>query len=260
MDRIKICPDGTLTHPLAKSKKPKHHPNQSTSGLDDNAPLVEEYFSDERAIFLPLHYEKNYSYPLIIWLHDDGASQHQLPDVMFDISIRNYMAVAPRGPEKDWGAGYCWPQTSQCVHQSMCSVMAAIDEVRGRFNISNERIYIAGIGNGGTMAFRLGCLQPEVFAGVISLNGRFPEDEAPLSQYRMCRELPVFWAHARKSETFVEADLCEQLRLLHIAGFSLTLRQYPCGDDMMPQVLNDVNVWIMDAINGTDELTQRSVS
>ena len=256
MNRIKICPDGTSPYLSAKTK-----PNNQTpqpSGEKTFSPIEDESFSDERAIFLPLHYEKNYAYPLIIWLHDNGSDQNYLPDVMFDISIRNYLAVAPRGPENDWDSGYCWPQTTDCVYRSMCSIQAAMDEVRSRFNIDSQRIYIGGTGGGGTMAFRLACMQPELFAGIISLNGPFPEEQAPLSQYRACRELPVFWAHSRKSESFAEADLCAQLRLLHIAGFSVTLRQYPCGDELTAQMFNDINVWIMDAINGTDELTQRS--
>jgi hypothetical protein len=39
------------------------------------------------------------------------------------------------------------------------------------------------------------------------------------------------------------------LRLLHTAGLSVTLRQCPCGHELLPQMLADVNRWIMEQIN-----------
>jgi hypothetical protein len=43
--------------------------------------------------------------------------------------------------------------------------------------------------------------------------------------------------------------VCEDLRLLHTAGLSVTLRQYPCGHELAPQMLADANRWIMEQIN-----------
>ena len=32
------------------------------------------------------------------------------------------------------------------------------------------------------------------------------------------------------------------------AGLSITLRQYPCGHELMPQMLSDVDRWIIEQI------------
>ena len=69
------------------------------------------------------------------------------------------------------------------------------------------------------MAFRIGFRRPELFAGVISINGQVPKSGCPLRDLPRCRELPVFWAHYRQSVDFLQEDLCQQLQLLHIAGF-----------------------------------------
>jgi len=259
MNRIKMGPQETLT----RSKKhvvPSLLP--PVLDLEDLsvASQVAVGYSEDRAVFVPMHYEPNYAYPLIVWLHDTGGDEHGLNDVMFNVSLRNYVAIAPRGPEENWGEGFCWPQSEDYIHSSFLSVMSAIDEAKSRFNISNRRIYLGGIGSGGEMAFRLAFKRPELFAGVVSVNGQVPEDYSPLSRLKDCRSLPVLWAHGSQSSNFCENQLCEQLRLLHIAGFSVTLRQYPCGDEMMPQTFSDIDVWIMDAINGTDVLSSRSVS
>ena len=49
------------------------------------------------ALFAPLHYESGYAYPLIVWLHGRGNDERQLLRIMPQVSMRNYVAVAPRG-------------------------------------------------------------------------------------------------------------------------------------------------------------------
>ena len=48
-------------------------------------------------IFTPQHYEPNYAYPLIVWLHGPDDDQRQVNRVMPLVSLRNYTAVGPRG-------------------------------------------------------------------------------------------------------------------------------------------------------------------
>src|SRR3954470_13867118 len=52
------------------------------------------------ATFAPIHYEKRYAYPLLVWLHGDAGSERELRQIMPLVSMRNYVAVAPRGPGK----------------------------------------------------------------------------------------------------------------------------------------------------------------
>src|SRR5580658_5486284 len=47
--------------------------------------------------FAPMHYEPGYSYPLLVWLHGAGCDERQLLRIMPLVSMRNYVAVAPRG-------------------------------------------------------------------------------------------------------------------------------------------------------------------
>src|SRR4051794_5650794 len=50
-----------------------------------------------QALFTPLHYERNYAYPLIVWLHGPGDDERQLKRIMPLVSMRNYGAAGPRG-------------------------------------------------------------------------------------------------------------------------------------------------------------------
>ena len=49
----------------------------------------------------PLHYERNYAYPLVVWLHGPGDNERQLQRIMPLVSMRNFVSIGPRS------AGVC---------------------------------------------------------------------------------------------------------------------------------------------------------
>ena len=50
--------------------------------------------------FVPKHYEPRYAYPLLVLFHGRGGDEQQLLRIMPQLSNRNYVAVALRGPER----------------------------------------------------------------------------------------------------------------------------------------------------------------
>jgi phospholipase/carboxylesterase len=203
------------------------------------------------AAFCPLHYERGYAYPLIVWLHGQGSSEDELRQVISRISLRNYVAVAPRGTEPHAGAtlsGWTWSQESEHVETADQRVFEAIDFVRGQLNVSPKRIFLAGRGVGGTMALRIAFAHPDRFAGAISLDGLLPRSGQPLHRINELREMPLLVSARTNRSTCSENGLCRDLRLLHAAGMSLSLRYYPEGDSVLPLMLADIDRWIMDTI------------
>lgn len=243
MNRIKISP-------LATASESPQKTNWSTALALDHVDKITNR-PDEFSLFVPLHYEKNYAYPLIVWLHSDGAKSAEIHNIMPQASLRNFVGIAPQSPVGNFEAGYYWEQEPETIDLAHDSIFAAIDSASMRFNIASHRIFIGGAGAGGTMAFRVALERPEIFSGVISIDGPLPDRQKPLGQWSECRELPVFWAHSRHSEAFAQDDLCQQLRLLHVAGFSVTLRQYPSDRCLNPKTMSDMNSWIMETINTT---------
>lgn len=208
-------------------------------------------------LFAPMHYEPGYAYPLIVWLHGRGNDERQLPRVMPLISMRNYVAVAPRGlpmpptdtdgelPAKDVLG---WQQTEDQIRKAEQRVFDAVEMAKRQYNIAPRRIFLAGFDCGGTMAFRLATNQPEQFAGVVSICGPFPSGGAPFSNLSAVRRLGLFLITGRGSDAYPAEHVCENLRLFHSAGLSITLRQYPCGHELMPQMFGDIDRWIMEQI------------
>jgi predicted esterase len=103
------------------------------------------------------------------------------------------------------------------------------------------------------MALRIGLRHPGLFAGAVSLGGPFPTGLAPLSQLRMARGLPLFIGQGRESRIYSPQRTCDELRLFHSAAMHVTLRQYPCADEMTTRMLGDLNAWIMEQVTGVCE-------
>ena len=204
-------------------------------------------------MFGPLHYEAGYAYPLIVWLHGWGDDETQLKRVMPLVSMQNFVAVAPRGTrevpaEEDDRRGYTWPCGKGGAVAAQQRIWSAVAAANARFHVNAQRIFIAGFDDGGTLAFRTAMDHPDRFAGVLSLCGSFPRQGAPLAHLADARRVPVFLACGRHSRKYSAQQVCRDLRLFHAAGFDVSLRQYPCGQEIAVDMLTDVNRWIMEQI------------
>ncbi len=214
-------------------------------------------------LFAPMHYTAGYAYPLIVWLHGRGNDERQLQRVMPLISMRNFVAVAPRGlrvsvsdqPEKE---GFGWQQADDHIAQAEQRVFEAVEMAGRKLHIAPRRVFLVGFDCGGTMAFRLAMNHPERFAGVVSIDGPFPSGRTPFGKLVSARRLGVFLITGRGSREYPADEVCENLRLFHAAGLSVTLRQYPGGHKLTPQMLADVNRWIIDQITPPPSQTAES--
>jgi phospholipase/carboxylesterase len=204
------------------------------------------------SLFAPLHYERNYGYPLLVWLHSPGNDERQLRRIMPHLSMRNYVAVAPRGTlEIDADSdvdGYRWAQQGDHIFLAEQLVFDCVELARRKFNVKRERIFLAGAGCGGTMAVRLALTNPAAFAGALSIGGELPRGMAPLARLNQARALPLLLIAGLESERYSQPRVNEDLRLLHSAGIAVSLRLYPFGDEIAPLMLADVDRWLMQQI------------
>jgi phospholipase/carboxylesterase len=220
-------------------------------------PSQTNHAASECHFFLaPLHYEPNYSYPLIVWLHGAHNNENQLKQVLPLVSLRNYVGAATRGTissQRDDTAGicFCWNQNADDIELAEERLWQCIDGARQRFNIASDRVFLAGLECGGAMAMRLALRNPEQFAGALSFGGAFPAGPAVLARLEAARRLPLFFATTRQSVSYPEDRLCEHLRLFHSAGLAVTLRYYPGEDGLTTNMLSDMDRWIMEHVNQT---------
>ncbi|MBN2217900.1 MAG: dienelactone hydrolase family protein [Pirellulales bacterium] len=210
-------------------------------------------------LFAPQHYEPNYAYPLIVWLHGPQDDERQLLRIMPLVSMRNYVAVAPRGLDgnssrdengRKPATRRAWTGTASRAEQR---VFDSIAIARRKYHVAPTKVFAAGFDAGGTMAFHLALTYPEFFAGALSFGGALPVGRKPFRHLEQVRRLAVFMAAGEHSEHYPPKRVCNDLRLLHSAGLSITLRQYPCRHELCPQMLQDMDRWIMEQIANRSE-------
>jgi phospholipase/carboxylesterase len=220
-------------------------PDHRLSSLASGEALATTY-----SIFVPIHYEPGYAYPLIVWMHGPGDNENQLRTVLPLVSMRNHVAIAPLGtdPDSDVHGAFCWKQSGPSIIEATDRVLDCIRIAMKRHHIHPERVFIAGYDCGGTMAMRIALQNPEYFAGAISIGGPLPRGLNILKRVNDARHLPLLFAISSGSSRYTPTDACDDLRLLHSAGFSLDLRQYPCGDELTTKMLSDMDSWILNRI------------
>jgi phospholipase/carboxylesterase len=254
-----------LTH--SPAIKPWPTSNADQRGFDvagmgqspDKSPAVESVFAYH--LLGPIHYEPNYAYPLVVWLHNAGDDEKQLFKVMPHVSLRNYVAVGPRGVvAEESGYSYSWSPELASVTSAWHRVQESIALARKQYNVNPQRIFLAGLQDGGTMALRLALTQPEYFAGAVSVGGAFPINCGALSRLSAIRQLPLLIARGMESVDYPETRVCEEIRLFHAARMQVHLRQYLCGDELITPMLRDMDAWLMEQVTGMPVLTENDAS
>lgn len=222
--------------------------SDQSSLLVDPAPRTARSSTGHVCLFGPLHYEPDYAYPLIVWLHGSGGSEADARRVMPHISMQNFVAVAPRGtqPVSQRKLGYRWSQKHVAAAESR--VLQALEMAESRFHIAANRIFLGGFDCGATMAYRIAFAHPHKFAGVVAACGGFPTGRRPFARLAESRKLPVLMLYGEQSEVYPPEAACADLRLFHAAGLDTTLRQYPSGQSLSKEMLGDVNRWVMERI------------
>jgi phospholipase/carboxylesterase len=205
--------------------------------------------------FLPTGYEPNYPYPLVVLFHDHGGCDQQILQLAPRLSRRNYVCVSVRGTRlagvrPDGTPGYSWGNESDSLLEDY--VLSAIEQTRRNYHIHSERIYLAGFCEGATQAYRLGLAYPEKFGGIISLNGAMPRG-GPLLRLPQIRQLNVLIGHGIANALTPLASARRDFQLLYTAGLPIKMHTYPTTHRLHPDMLRDINRWIMDLVIKADD-------
>lgn len=122
------------------------------------------------ALYVPANYDDRREWPLIVFLHGmgergtDGVAQTEVgigPAIVAHPERFPALVVMPQ-----CSPSYVWSSPNGIAH-----VDHAIAQVRERYNVDDERIYLTGLSMGGYGAFNYGALHPDLFAAVVPICG-----------------------------------------------------------------------------------------
>lgn len=231
-------------------------------GDESDSGLLSASLASPQTFFVPIHYESNYRYPLVVWLHSDGFNENQVNHVMPHVSTRNYLATGVRATRAADSVGhrFDWHGSPAAIDAAHDKVMTAVDEACDRYSVHRDRVVLAGYRSGGTMAMRIAMRQPEMFAGVASLGGRMPQGGNVLANLTSLRRraIPMLWQVATDNESFDAQSLKSDIRSAMLVRAKVEIRQYTFDDEMNTVALSDLNHWIMNrVVNGNAPTTEQ---
>ena len=122
-------------------------------------------------VMLPLEYHPDRAYPVIISMHDLNHGPEQMiqywggtTETPGQAQRHGYIVIAPEWLDpRDRAYSF-----KSDVHKI---VLESLYDARRRFNIDSDRIFLAGHGLGGDAAYDLAFAHPDLWAGVMPMNG-----------------------------------------------------------------------------------------
>lgn len=196
-------------------------------------------------VFVPQGYEPGYAYPVVVWLQcaDDGVS---LVHLMEQLSERNYFGLALKTASD---SASCDEEinndapldlaaaTAPPWEHGLTEVYEAVRDLKQRYNIHSERIYLAGLGAAGQQAMEMLLRRPNWFAGALGLDA--PMDRLP------CRLTSL---DAMRGKRLFATQDSAALRVLHTAGAEIIVEEADVAKGMTDPLARRIDLWLMQGI------------
>jgi predicted esterase len=117
-------------------------------------------------VLLPPEYHPGRSYPVLFVLHEGNVTSQTVLRRWSPLAAQHgYLLVAP---EWDKGLSGTYGYTTE----EHAAVVDVLRDLRRRFRIDSDRVFLAGSGEGGNMAYDVGLSHPDLFAGVVPMAAR----------------------------------------------------------------------------------------
>lgn len=129
---------------------------------------------DERGygLYIPTTYNEDAAdeLPLVIALHgfgDTWENFYPATGLINRAEQDNFIVAFPQGYQRQWNDGSIGDHEEDEI-QLFRDLIA---RVQRDYRVDEDRIYLVGFSNGGTMVFRAACEAPDLFAGIASIAG-----------------------------------------------------------------------------------------
>jgi polyhydroxybutyrate depolymerase len=131
-------------------------------------------------VHLPPAYDGGTRLPLIIVLHGGaGSGEHiqRVSEMDADADEYGFVVAYPNGSGNfenrlfTWNAGHCCGEARRENVNDVAFIAALIDNLLSHYAIDPDRVYLAGISNGGMMAYRAGAELADKVAGIAPIAG-----------------------------------------------------------------------------------------
>ena len=141
------------------------------------------------------------TYPLVIGLHGTGGSAYQMEEsygLNEKANDENFIVVYPDGVRssgvlgiRTWNAGRCCDYAMNKDIDDVAFIRELIDRLVAGLAVDPRRIYVAGMSNGGMLAYRLACELSTRIAAIAAVSSTMMTDHCDPE-----RAVPVLHLHS----------------------------------------------------------------
>ena len=176
-----LCGCGSSPTSAPAVARPTHSSGSIEHGAITVAGVVHSY-----RLFKPENLDPQNPTALVVLLHGCGGRGDEFAAIThFDqqAGAAGIVAVYPDGMA-NFGPGFnhCWNEfLDPTMADDFTFLSQLIDQLTKELPIDNNRIFVAGLQNGGHMAYTLACAIPERIAAIASISGGMPLDEQKAS-------------------------------------------------------------------------------
>lgn len=196
--------------------------------------------------YVPNSYDSTHSTPtrLFVWLHGCGGQSEWDAHMVSFMPDQSWISLAPGGRETT-----CW----STIETDGSKILAAIADIRARFNIDPYRIILGGYSSGGDIGYPLLFQNANMFAGGLFENTG-PSSAAMTNSTVAAWKINILHLAHTGDTTYPIAGIRTKMTTLKNAGFPLTLIEKPGthydSDNGTTGTQYDLRTFVLPQING----------
>ena len=195
----------------AQSAEPAGEGTQRPTKLDREVRVTLQYL-----LFLPQGYEKQESWPLMLFLHGAGERGEDLK------LVKKHGPPKIVGNKKDFPFILVSPQCELERWWNPVALTALLDEIVETYNVDEDRIYVTGLSMGGFGTWALAAHTPGRFAAIAPICGG-----GEVFMARTIHHIPAWVFHGAKDSVVPLRRSEEMVAALRERGAEVKLTVYP---------------------------------
>lgn len=186
-------------------------------------------------LYVPASYDQAAPMPLLVRLHggvsradviDDPIAYVEESNELLDLDARGWLGLYPFGQaDATW-----WDEVG------MANIRNLVRTVKRRYNVDDDRVYMAGFSDGGSAAFLHAMVDPTDYAAFVALNGHMGVGslDGDLPTYAPnFYNAPVYAVTTFDDSLYPSAKMRGSIEMAVEAGGDITYRELPGGHDFM---------------------------
>lgn len=180
----------------------------------------------------PEEYDKEKSWPMILFLHGAGESgsdldkvkAHGPPKIVQMKKDFPFIVVSPQSRRFGWNVD---------------ALIALLDHVVSKHRVDPHRIYLTGLSMGGYGTWSLAAHAPDRFAAIVPICGGGNPDDA-----EKLKNLPIWVFHGAKDRTVPVSRSERMVEAIKAAGGNVEFTVYPdAGHDSWTETYDDPKLY-----------------